>query len=273
MNVRLITVVLLGPALISCSDQPAPPTGQTSQAVALPSTRVVDLSHPFNSETVYWPTSPPFVREVTADGITPGGYYYASGIVTTSEHGGTHIDAPIHFADGAQSVDEIPLTQLMGSAVVIDVADHATANPDYLIAVSDILDWESENGPIPDESLVFFRTGFGRYWPDRTRYMGTDESGEQAVRLLHFPGLHPEAAQWLLDNRSVRAVGIDTPSIDYGQSQLFESHQALFRENIPAFENVANLDQLPVVGSAVIALPMKIEGGSGGPVRIVAFVP
>ena len=257
--------------LQSCTQQRAQQSGQAP--VALPSTNVVDLSHPFNAQTIYWPTSPSFVREVTAEGTTQQGYFYASGIVTTSEHGGTHIDAPIHFAEGAQSVDQIPLTQLMGPAVVIDVSQHTTPNPDYEISVEDIQQWETAHRPIPDGSIVFFRTGFGKFWPDRTRYLGTSEQGPAAVANLHFPGLHPDAAQWLLENRKINAVGIDTPSIDYGQSQLFESHQRLSRGNVPALENVANLDKLPVEGATVIALPMKIEGGSGGPVRIIAFVP
>lgn len=267
------SILLIAAAVLlqSCARQQAQQPGQVQ--AALPSTNVVDLSHSFNEQTIYWPTSPSFVREVTADGITPQGYFYASGIVTTSEHGGTHIDAPIHFAEGGQSVDEIPLSQLMGPAVVIDVSQQTNPNPDYQISIDDIQQWETAHRPIPDGSIVLFRTGFGKFWPDRTRYLGTSELGAAAVANLHFPGLHPDAAQWLLENRKINAVGIDTPSIDYGQSQLFESHQRLFERNVPALENVANLDKLPIEGATVIALPMKIEGGSGGPVRIIAFVP
>jgi kynurenine formamidase len=102
--------------------------------------------------------------------------------------------------------------------------------------------------------------------------MGTDERGEGAVGKLHFPGLHPEAARWLVNNRRVKAIGLDTVSIDYGQSTLFESHVSLFQKNVPALENLANLEQLPEKGFLIIALPMKIKGGSGGPLRIVAVV-
>lgn len=239
----------------------------------LPSTNIIDLSHPFNAETIYWPTAEGFSREVTAEGVTEAGYYYSAGTFTSAEHGGTHVDAPIHFAEGAHAVDEIPLERLMGPAVVVDVSDHATANADYQILREDLEAWEAEHQPIPDGAIVLLRTGFGAFWPDRERYMGTAERGPQAVANLQFPGLHPDAARWLLENRNVGAVGIDTPSIDYGQSQLFETHQVLFEENVPALENVANLDQVPEEGSVVIALPMKIEGGSGGPVRIVAFIP
>jgi kynurenine formamidase len=104
-------------------------------------------------------------------------------------------------------------------------------------------------------------------------YLGTDRRGPEAVAELHFPGLHPDAAGWLVEERSIDAIGIDTPSIDYGQSTVFESHQVLFGANVLAFENVANLEQIPPAGGFVLALPMKIRGGSGGPLRIVAFVP
>ena len=240
---------------------------------SFPSGRWIDLTHDFSSETVYWPTSDPFVSETVFRGVTDKGFFYAAYKFCTAEHGGTHIDAPIHFADGRKTVDQIPLEQLIGEAVVIDVSEQAITNRDYQINIRDFTAWESVNGKIPDDSITFLYTGYSRYWPDRVRYMGTDMRGPDAVKELHFPGLHPGAAKWLVENRKVSAVGLDTPSIDYGQSQLFESHQILFEKNIPAFENVANLDQLPSKGALVIALPMKIKGGSGGPLRIIALVP
>ena len=119
---------------------------------------------------------------------------------------------------------------------------------------------------------MLLRTGFGKHWPNRLKYLGTDEKGPEAVPKLHFPGLHPDAAKWLVENRSIKAIGLDTPSIDFGQSSDFMSHVILYEKNIPAFENVANLDQLPEKDFTIIALPMKIEGGSGGPLRIIAIV-
>jgi len=156
--------------------------------------------------------------------------------------------------------------------VIVDVTNQAAANPDYLVSVADFQNWERRNGRIKPGTIVLLRTGFGKFYPDRKKYMGTDERGAEAVAKLHFPGLDPAAARWLTQNRSIKAIGLDTPSIDYGQSTLFESHRILFEANIPAFENVANLDQLPVKGFNVIALPMKIKGGSGGPLRIVALL-
>ena len=160
----------------------------------------------------------------------------------------------------------------MGPAVVIDVVEQAAGNPDYQVTQADVEAWEALHGPLPDGVIVLLRTGYGQFWPDREQYMGTAERGADAVAHLHFPGLHPDAARWLVANRNIHAIGLDTPSIDYGQSSLFEAHQVLFEANIPAFENVANLDQLPDAGFSVIALPMKIEGGSGGPLRIIALV-
>lgn len=240
---------------------------------AFPSGTLVDMSYAYNSETVYWPTAPGFEKSTDFEGITDAGFWYTAYSVKTAEHGGTHLDAPIHFSEGKHSADQIPLESLMGSAVVIDVSEAAAANRDHLITVGEIEAWEATHGVIADGSIVLFRTGFGQYWPDREAYMGTAERGPDAVALLHFPGIDPEAASWIVANRNVKAVGIDTPSIDYGQSTLFETHQHLFAANIPAFENVANLDRLPETGAFVIALPMKIEGGSGGPLRMVGIVP
>jgi kynurenine formamidase len=125
---------------------------------------------------------------------------------------------------------------------------------------------------IPDGSIVLLETGYSKFYPDKIEYLGTDQRGPDAIKLLHFPGLSPEAAKWLVEKRNINAIGLDTPSIDYGQSTGFESHVTLLSKNIPAFENLTNLDQLPSKDFQVIALPMKIKDGSGGPLRIVAIV-
>ena len=237
-----------------------------------PSGRVVDLTHAFDANSVYWPTAEQFKLETDFEGMTDKGYFYSAYRYSAAEHGGTHLDSPVHFAKRRHTVDQIPLQQLMGAAVIVDVTNQAAANPDYLVSVADFQKWERRNGRIKPGTIVLLRTGFGKFYPDRKKYMGTDERGAEAVAKLHFPGLDPAAARWLTQNRSIKAIGLDTPSIDYGQSTLFESHRILFEANIPAFENVANLDQLPVKGFNVIALPMKIKGGSGGPLRIVALL-
>jgi kynurenine formamidase len=232
----------------------------------------VDLTYTFSENTIYWPTDTVgFTLEELDYGHTDGGWFYSAYRYSAAEHGGTHLDSPIHFAEGGDTNDEIPLDRLMGPAALIDVSHRA--NPDYLVSIEDITSWESEHGMIPDGAILLLRTGWDIHYGDRAAYLGTEMTGPDAVAQLHFPGLSPEAADWLIENRDIDAIGIDTPSIDYGQSTDFRSHVVLYSENIPGFENVANLSELPPVGSYVIALPMKIEGGSGGPLRIVGYIP
>jgi len=244
-----------------------------AERIEFPVGRIIDLSYAYDSTTIYWPTEKGFALEKGFEGVTPAGFFYTANRFWTPEHGGTHIDAPIHFYKGRRTVDEIPLDQLIGNGIVVDVSEKCSENRDYQVIMEDFLEWEDDHDRIPEGAIVLIRTGYGQYWPDRKMYMGTTERGDAAVAKLHFPGLHPEAAKWLATSRSIKAVGLDTPSIDYGQSTRFESHVTLCEKNVPAFENVANLDKLPMKGFMVIALPMKIRGGSGGPLRIAAIVP
>ncbi len=256
---------------ISCKKgetQQNPPSTQSQ----FPNGKIIDLSYDFSEETVYWVNAKQFEKEKVADGKTDGGFYYSANNFSAAEHGGTHIDSPIHFAEGRQTVDQIPLDKLIGNAVKIDVSEKGINDWDYQIGVEDLTNWEKENGQIPDGSIVLLQTGFGKFYPDKAKYLGTDKRGDEAAKDLHFPGLSPEAADWLVKNRKINAIGLDTASIDYGQSKEFKSHVILMSENIPAFENVANLDQLPDKGFQIIALPMKIKGGSGSPLRIIAIV-
>ena len=234
--------------------------------------RWVDLTHDFSAETIYWPTAKPFALEVVSAQRTPGGYYYAANNFSAAEHGGTHLDAPVHFAEGKWTADQIPLDRLVGDAVVVEVQAGADSSADYRVDLKALDEWERKHGAIPAGAIVLFRTGWSRRWPDRAKYLGTTRSGPEGVAELHFPGIDSAAAGRLVE-RGVGAVGIDTPSIDYGQSSTYPTHQILFAANVPAFENVANLDQVPVKGGFVVAMPMKIRGGSGGPLRIVALVP
>jgi kynurenine formamidase len=230
----------------------------------------IDLTHELSSDAVFWPTAAPFHMTTDFEGVTDKGYFYSAYSFCTAEHGGTHIDAPVHFAEGRHPVNEIPLNQLIGDAVVIDVTAAVAKDRDHLISVADLSAWETSHGAIPEHSIVLLRTGFGKYWPDLESYLGTALRGEAGVAALSFPGLGPEAATWLVEQRRVKAVGIDTASIDYGKSRTFATHVELMTHDVPAFENVANLDQLPATGVYVVALPAKIRGGSGGPLRIIA---
>ncbi len=232
----------------------------------------IDLSYDFSDKTIYWPTAETFRFDTAFEGITPGGFYYSAFNFCAAEHGGTHLDAPVHFAAGKWSTDQIPLENLTGNAVVVDVSEKAMTNPDYQISADDIQAWEKINGVITDNSILFFRTGYGSFYPNAKKYLGTDERGAEAVAKLHFPGIHPNAAEWLTRNRKIKAIGVDVASIDYGQSKDFKTHQVFYVANIPGFENVANLDKLPLKGAYIIALPMKIKGASGAPLRIVAWL-
>jgi len=232
----------------------------------------VDLTHSFNEQSVYWPTAETFKKTEVFHGHTDGGWFYAAYNFSAAEHGGTHMDSPVHFAEGANTTDQVPIGQLIGPGVVIDVAQQAAANVDYLVSVADITAFEAEHGPIPAGAIVLLNTGRAALYADRKAYMGADERGEDAVAKLHFPGLSAEAASLLVE-RKISAVGIDTPSIDFGQSKTFAAHVALMTNNIPAFENVGDMSDLPATGTTIIALPMKIENGSGGPLRIVAHIP
>jgi kynurenine formamidase len=253
-------------AIASACSSPQPPS-------ALPAGEIVDLSHAYDSTTIFWPTADAFRLEKVADGITPGGYYYAANNVFTSEHGGTHLDSPVHFAQGRQTVDRIPIERLVGPAVVVDVTAAAERDPDYQVTVADIEQAEARDGMIPANSILLIRTGFASRWPDAERYLGTAERGADAVTRLHFPGLHPDAARWLVAHRQLDAIGIDTASIDYGQSTQYQSHRVLFERDVPAFENLTGLERLPARGATIVALPMKIGGGSGAPLRAIAIVP
>ena len=258
MKIKLLLfVVAISLLTVNCS--------QTT-STKFPDGELIDLTYEFSDKTNYWTTTDGFKKETVAEGKTDKGYYYSAYKFSAPEHGGTHLDSPIHFAEGRKTTDQIPLNQLIAPAVKIDVSGKAAQNRDYLISVEDLTTWEAQNGKIPDGNIVLFQTGYGKFWDDRTKYMGAE--GDQK----HFPGLSAEAAKWLVQNRKINAVGIDTASIDYGQSQTFDAHVTLMSENIPAFENVANLEKLPTKAFQIIALPMKIKGGSGAPLRIVAFV-
>ncbi len=232
--------------------------------------KVIDLTHSFNEETVYWPTAKRFELTRVAFGLNEAGRWYASNDFCASEHGGTHLDAPLHFAQGRRSVADIPIKQLIGPARVIDITEQCNADRDYRLTPEDIHQYEKRNGRIQTGDIVLIRTGFGRYYPDLKRYLGSDVRG--VVKDLHFPGIGEGAARVLVA-RGVDLVGLDTASLDHGPSSDFPAHLVLNEANVPGLENLANLDKLPPRGATVIALPMKIDGGTGSPCRIIAVLP
>jgi kynurenine formamidase len=262
------TLLLLLLPLAACE---APPPDAPA-SLDLSRYRAVDLTHAYSERTVFWPTSPTrFKLERLAHGQTEGGYFYAANTFSTPEHGGTHLDAPVHFAEQGHTADQVPLDRLMGPAVVIDVTARAAADRDYRLTDEDVLAFEKEHGQIGPGTIVLLRTGWSRHWPDAKAYLGDDTPGDASK--LSFPSYGEAAARILVEQRRVGALGIDTASNDYGRSTDFIVHRIAAARNVPGFENLTNLDPLPARGATVIALPMKIEGGSGGPVRVVALVP
>ena len=239
-------------------------------AIDIDPAKVVDLTHGFGPETVYWPTAKHFALEVVAKGES-GGHWYEANNFCAAEHGGTHMDAPAHFARGGASTDQVPVTAGIGPLVRVDVSPQAARDADYRLSADDLRAWEAANGRIPRGAIVVMYSGWGARWPDAKRYLGTDVPGDTAH--LHFPGFSKEAAEFLVHERDINAIGVDTPSIDAGPSQDFIVHQVINGANKPGFENLANLDRVPPSGATLIALPMKIEAGSGGPVRAVALLP
>jgi len=269
----LALVVAAACGLAAGSAAVAPkPTAAVRPPIDLKGARLIDLTHPFDEKTIYWPTAPSnFQLNRLSFGKTEAGFFYAANSFCAPEHGGTHIDAPIHFAEGGRAVDQIPDEQLIAPAVVIDVRGKTAADADYRLTAADVRAWEEKHGLIPSGAIVLLRTGWGQRWPDRKRYLGDDKPGDASN--LHFPSYGEEAVRYLVEKRKVGAIGVDTASIDYGPSKDFIVHQIALGANVPGLENVANLEEVPETGAWVIALPMKIAGGSGGPLRIVALVP
>lgn len=242
-----------------------------AQAFDISEFRLVDLTHTYDDSTIYWPTSETaFELKTLAEGETSGGWYYSAKSLCTPEHGGTHLDAPIHFDAEGLTADALPLASLIAPAVVIDVSAKAAKDPAYRLTARDVLDFERLHGLIPPGAMVLLNTGWSERWPDRLAYLGDDTPGD-ASRLV-FPSYGESAAELLVNQRQVAVLGVDTASIDYGSSEDFLVHRIAAAKNVAGLENLTKLDDLPAVGATVIALPMKIGGGSGGPVRVVALV-
>jgi kynurenine formamidase len=233
--------------------------------------KLIDLTYTFDSSTIYWPTEHPFVHQFEHYGMTLGGYFYSSGKFAAPEHGGTHMDAPIHFSKDGISADQVPMAAMVGPAAVIDFSERAAIDPDAMLNEGDVRKWESAHGNIPDGAIVVARSGWGRYWPDKKSYLGTNKFGD--VAHLRFPGFSAGAAKFLLDHRKVAAIAIDTPSMDPGSSKDFPVHRLWLGAGKPGFENMAQADKLPESGATLFCIPMKIGKGTGAPTRIFALLP
>lgn len=231
------------------------PTGQT---------RVIDLSYVINSHSPAWPGDEHPFTATTVDTMAKDGYFARR--FTMLEHYETHMDAPAHFG-GKDTLDEIPIQRFFAPGVVIDVREQVAKNPDYRLTVKEIEHWEAQHGRIPPHAMVMLYTGWGSRWPDQKRYRNMD-----AKKVMHFPGYSVPAAK-LLIARHATGLGIDTLSIDYGPSVHFEVHHTTLPAGLFHVENLANLGELPATGAFIIAAPIKLQGGSGGPVRVFAILP
>lgn len=268
---RALAVCTLFTTFYACSLEPQRPPDASDDRSRAGTAELVDLTHDFDEDTVYWPTDTRgFQLEELAHGHTEGGWFYSSYAFCTAEHGGTHLDAPIHFHEDGHAADQVPLDQLVGPGVVIDVTRDASADPDYRLSVAHLERHEAAHGRVPPDAIVLLRTGWSERWPDRLAYLGDDTPGDASN--LSFPSYGAEAARLLVEERGVAVLGVDTASIDHGASADFQVHRLAAAQQVVGLENLTNLDELPSTGFTVIALPMKISGGSGGPVRVIAML-
>jgi len=242
-------------------------THQNSMLKGVPSgkTRVLDLSYAINDKLVPWPGDEKFFETRVNASIEKNGYFTRS--FWMLEHYGTHLDAPAHFPPGKTTVDQIPAKQLFGPAVVIDVRAESGKDADYQLGVARVEEWEKRHGRIPQRAIVLLGTGWASRWPDVRKYRNQDEQGK-----MHFPGFSAEAAKLLIE-RKVSGLGCDTLSIDYGASSDYSVHRLALGAGLYQLENLADLSELPETGAFLIVAPIKLEGGSGGPVRVFALLP
>ena len=236
--------------------------------------KVIDMTYPFGDDSIYWPTGKSFKSTKVFWGINDQGWWYASNDYEANEHGGTHADAPIHFAQNGRTIDQVPLEEWIALVVKIDVFRQCAKNRDYLLKVEDIQAFEKDYGMIPPQAWVLMYTGIGtQYYPNRQKVLGTEMTGKEAVKYLSFPGFSAEAVTFLIKERDITGIGIDTPSIDYGKSTDFPVHRVLCGAGKLAVENIANLNRLPPMGAILYVIPMQIKNGTGSPARIFAILP
>ncbi len=266
--VLLVILFLIFTAAVPAHAAQADPLAKVFAAIRSGDISVIDLTHELDGESPYWPegkAQTPFHAEVVA---TFPKYGYFARAISLPEHFGTHMDAPAHFDPDGSTVDQILPRELLVPAVVVDVRQQVKADQDYRVSVADLQRWEHAHRAWPAGAAVFIFTGWSSRWPSQEKYMNQDAQG-----VLHFPGLSVEAAKYLVEHAHPVAIGIDTGSIDYGPSKNFEAHHVTMKAGLYHLENLANLDRLPARGAYIIALPMKLRGGSGSPTRVVALMP
>src|SRR5437870_8780274 len=253
------------PAALSTLLVPSAHHDSMLDGVSSGKTRVLDLSYAISDKLVPWPGDERFFEAKVNATIEKNGYFTRS--FWMLEHYGTHLDAPAHFPPGKATVDQIPAKQLMGPAVVLDVRTEGAKDADFQLPAASVEEWEKRHGRIPEGAIVLLRTGWASRWPDAQRYRNQDAQGK-----MHFPGFSSGAAKLLIE-RKVSGLGCDTMSIDYGASEDFAVHHLALGAGLYHLENLADLSEMPEHGAFLIAAPIKLEGGSGGPVRVFALLP
>ncbi len=264
----LTCILLLALAPIAALAQKADLPMKLIQEIQEGRVRVVDLTHPLDEHSPYWPEdhSPSPFHAKVVDTFARDGYFARA--LEIPEHFGTHMDAPAHFDPNGRTVDQIPVESLLRPIVMIDVSAKVEKNQDYSVSLADLEAWVNAHGPIPRGCAVLIRTGWGERWPSQQKYINEDAQG-----VMHFPGISLEAARYLVERAAPAAIGIDTPSIDYGPSKKFEVHQFTMSHGLYHLENLIHLGVLPATGAVLIALPLDLRGGSGSPARALALLP
>lgn len=227
--------------------------------------KAVDLSHVLNSKTPDFFGDHDIYHFDHKTLVKDSGY--STGTFQTPEHFGTHVDAPVHFAKGAQPIDQISVKRLVVPAVVIDIRNQAETNPDCLLSEAMIQEWEKEHGRIPDNAAVLLLTGWSKRWDSEQQYRNLDSKNQ-----MHFPSYSIEAVKFLIEQRKINAIGVDTLSIDPGISTTYPVHKISAQNNVYGIENLNNLDQLPAKGILLFCGVPALEGGTGCPARVVAIV-
>ncbi|MHC5596512.1 MAG: cyclase family protein [Nostoc sp.] len=228
-------------------------------------TRVIHLSHVIDVDIPQWSGDPTVEFETVAE-LNNDGYYLRR--FSLGEHSATHINAPNSFHSSAVGIDQYPAQSLVVPAVVINICQATALNPDYALTIADILTWEEQHGEIFPGCVVILNTGWQNKWFDKSAFLNHDAQG-----IAHFPGFGSDATQFLLDERQIAGVGIDTHGVDPGQDNSFAINRLVLEQPRLVLENLTNLDQLPPKGTTLAIAPLRLRGGSGSPVGVLALVP
>lgn len=236
----------------------------TSVAAPRPFRRTVDLTHTMSADFPTFDGAPGIdmrkIKDLNKDG-------YSLYQWQLNEHSGTHLDAPVHFSETGASVEQIPADTLVVPLAVVNVADKAAKDPDYQLSRSDLAAWERRHGRLPDQCCVAMNSGWARHVGDKAKYVGKDTGG-----VMHFPGIGPDAVVWLIKQRKVAGLAVDTLSLDHGASKDFKTHVMWLPSGRWGLENVANLDRVPAVGATLVVGLAKVKGATGGPARLFALI-